>query len=380
MLVIAMSWKILHLYVKGLLYKKDYLLVWLFAIALFFLLPHRSPVSNSELNVTITFYFWIFAYVLYKMIEPRQLLALNDFHVTLPGEKERLALVGWMVITPPFLVSLWPFYPFSPILMLYGNALLVFTLLVSRSIWAIPSIIILFLLSLAVFHAVDVVALVLLCIPCLIEAILLVGNRITNYHWYALYYSPRRVLLIAAILLMFDLYLSGIGSSMKLTIEEGAINFRNPDFSQPLLLTAFFGVSTLVMLLPFVNLIGVRWADIFLFDLRAIQKTPFSRRIMVFILGCILNLPCGVILYLLQFTEIEAWVLVNILLIGVFVHTVFRTDERSRWLGYAAGLYLVLTHSIALWSSPWFLFICFITLVLIFYDIDMLFDARQGSV
>lgn len=176
MLVIAMSWKILHLYVKGLLYKKDYLLVWLFAIALFFLLPHRSPVSNSELNVTITFYFWIFAYVLYKMIEPRQLLALNDFHVTLPGEKERLALVGWMVITPPFLVSLWPFYPFSPILMLYGNALLVFTLLVSRSIWAIPSIIILFLLSLAVFHAVDVVALVLLCIPCLIEAILLVGN------------------------------------------------------------------------------------------------------------------------------------------------------------------------------------------------------------
>jgi hypothetical protein len=82
----------------------------------------------------------------------------------------------------------------------------------------------------------------------------------------------------------------------------------------------------------------------------------------------------------LQFTEIEVWILVNILLIGVFVNTVFRTDERSRWLGYAAGLYLVLTHSIALWSSPWFLFICFITLVLIFYDIDMLFDARQGSV
>jgi hypothetical protein len=358
-------------YWKGVIRKPGYWLLWLLTLTgLSVLSPLRLEKATG--NTLASVLFLLLAYIICWLIHPRRTLRVDEFTLHLPGTRERLAWLGWLVAAPPLMSLVWLLYGFSRLWLLHGAALLLLSLLMNGSLCS--SLFLLVPLSaLFVADPLRLVTIFLFALPFLIALGQTVGKgsvkialHVRGFRYTLQYFLPFSIVLIG-----FDLYQALLHSRMRFVMTNEMIGFHEPDFERPLFLLIFFMTAIISLLLPVLNLIGLRESEARLVNLRQLRGTPVRRRLLAFGLGLAVNLPVGILLYHLRFVEITPAAIANLLIAGALVNTIFRTDSDSDWVSYAVVVYFVLAHSVALAANPWIFLILSAVLASILYDIDI---------
>lgn len=323
-----------------------------------------------DLSAVHALTFLIVASVGVWMFRARKVLWLNEFYLRLPAAREANALMTFSALTLVFLPLLIRVSGLSWLSMQYPLSLLLLALLAEGSFLSGLFLPLALISAFSVCPAYQTSGVILFGVPFLAVLALWVTRRLQAWQVRGFRLQPRYLLMGGGALLLFQWLVSVRQSDMRFVLSGEYIGFRNPDFEHPLFLTLFLTAAVLFVFLPFLNLLGFRSAEQALSSVRALRRTPCTRRLWGVLLGILWQLPLVPLFLGLRFVEVSPQSIWILLLMGVFVNTLWLTAEDSNWAGYAALLYLGLVHTFISANGLW-LFFCALGLILLFYDMDM---------
>lgn len=352
---------IFYCYCKALLRFPPYIVILAASGAILPLVPHGITPS-----VSFSLFFLTLAVILFRLIHPCWMLRANDFLRTLPFARERLALAGFCALGVPLFPFLLAVFGLSPFCLLYSLSTLLICFLSVGSSLSLPFLVLLPLCFLSQQATLTEQALLLFGVPHLINLALRLARRTQGFTFFGFLYRPRYTILSATVLLFFDVCVAR-KHAMRFVIAGGITGFHYPEFSSFFLV--FLILSFIFLMLPFLNLIGLRGADSFLTNVRLLVATPSARRVWTLIMALLLNLPVVLFMKALSFVQTDFFSLANLGIAGAWVNAMLITEENSTWAAYAAMLYLLLAHTVTTISPFLLLGISLIGTILL-YDVD----------
>ncbi|MGC8856951.1 MAG: hypothetical protein ACP5QU_09135 [Anaerolineae bacterium] len=294
-----------RVYVRALRKQSFYVLIWLTALGSLGSFPRMEIMPSAEAKIALEVMFFFVGYLLVHSIDPKRLLALPPFLLGLPDTRERLSLVVWVALTGPLLALLWPLYGFSLFWVLHTIALLEISLLANGSFFA------------WVFLPLPVVSLMAPCpadrwplflllgLPYLTAGGMWMGRWLLPSHWKGFRYTPRHAFPVVVVLFAFELYQRSMGMTMRFHLGN-FFGLEAPNFEDPFLTVLLLLGGILFMLLPFLNLFGLRQAEESLTIERYLNGTPWSRRLRGLFFALCLNIPPALVLLNMRFVSSSA--------------------------------------------------------------------------
>lgn len=360
-------------YIRALFRRLPYILILITAIASALLIHPKSFSLPAEGQSTLGIGFILTAYLLTFLANPRNLLGISPFFLSLPAIRERLALLLWVAVTIPLLLFLWPLYGFSLSWMLHAISLLEIALLTSGSVLAWS------------FLPIPLLALIMACnanrwfwfllfgMPYLVSGGWKIGSRLKSLHFSGFRYTPRYALPVAIFLLFFDLYQRTSHTTMRFLFSASVFGLEMPDPERLSLFLFFLMGGILFMLLPFLNVFGLRQAEEPLIPLRRMLGTPWRRRLTGLGVALLVNFWPFLIMHNLAFVRIDTRLLWHFVFSAACFNILFQTTEKSDWTAYSLVIYLLWLHlTPPLQGRFWWLWdVGLAAITLLAYDLDI---------
>lgn len=325
----------------------------------------------EDLSAVHALAFLIVAAVAVQMFRARKVLRLNDFHLRLPAAREANALMTFGAVALVFLPLLIRVSGLSWQGMQVLLSVLLLALLAEQSLLGWLFLPLAPISALSTCPAYQTSGVVLFGTPFLVALALFITHRVKEWQVRGFRVQPRYLLMGGGALLLFQWLVSTQQTEMRFVLSDEFIGFRNPDFEHPLFFTLFLMAAVLFIFLPFLNLLGFRSAEQALSSsVRALRKTPCTRRLWGVLLGILWQLPLVPLFLSLRFVEVSLESLFVLLLMGVLSNTLWLTAEDSNWAGYAALLYLGLVHTF-ISANGLLILLSGLGLILLFYDVDV---------